>query len=146
MSATTFDIVVLVLRLTLGGMLIAHGANKVIGQGGLAGTARWFASLGLAPAWLHARLAAATELGAGALMLVGFLTPAASAAFVGLMVVAALTDHRGKGFFVFKGGSEYVGLVGVWAVAIAALGPGRWSADSGLGWHLQGLMWAVSSL
>src|SRR2546425_13069316 len=107
MSATTFDIVVLVLRLTLGGMLIAHGANKVIGQGGLAGTARWFASLGLAPAGVHARLAAATELGAGALMLVGFLTPAASAAFVGLMGGGALTGHPGKGVFGFQGGSGY---------------------------------------
>ncbi len=52
------------------------------------------------------------------------------AAAVGLMTVAARTDHRGKGFFVFKGGWEYVGVVvGGAAVALAALGPGRYSLD-----------------
>lgn len=45
------------------------------------------------------------------------------------MTVAARTDHRGKGFFVFKGGWEYVGVVGGAAVALAALGPGRYSLD-----------------
>jgi putative oxidoreductase len=146
MTETTPDVTLLVLRLALGGMLIAHGTNKIFGPGGLEGTTRWFAGLGLAPAWLHARMAAATELGAGALMVAGLATPFASAAFVGLMVVAACTDHRGKGFFVFKGGWEYVGLVAVLAAAVAALGPGRWSADSGLGWHPHGLLWGAFSL
>ncbi|CAM5732760.1 hypothetical protein SALBM311S_09669 [Streptomyces alboniger] len=45
------------------------------------------------------------------------------------MTVAARTDHRGKGFFVFKGGWEYVGVVGGAAVALAALGNGRYSLD-----------------
>jgi putative oxidoreductase len=45
------------------------------------------------------------------------------------MTVAARTDHRGKGFFVFKGGWEYVGVVGGAAVALAALGHGRYSLD-----------------
>lgn len=45
------------------------------------------------------------------------------------MTVAARTDHRGKGFFVFKGGWEYVGVVGGAAVALAALGNGRYSVD-----------------
>jgi len=49
------------------------------------------------------------------------------------MVVAALTDHRGKGYFIFKGGSEYVSMVSMVAVVIAALGPGRWSVDYVLG-------------
>jgi putative oxidoreductase len=41
------------------------------------------------------------------------------------MTVAGLTDHRGKGFFIFKCGWEYVGFVGAVAVALAFLGPGR---------------------
>jgi hypothetical protein len=49
------------------------------------------------------------------------------------MATAAATDHRGKGFFVFKGGWEYVGVVGVVAATIAALGHGRWSVDALLG-------------
>jgi len=127
------DLGAALLRLALGPMLVAHGANKVLGVGGLAGTTGWFASLGLRPAALHARVAAATEIGAGTLLVLGLLTPLAAAATVSLMLVAALTDHRGKGPFVFKGGWEYVGLVGVVAVALVALGPGAWSLDHAFG-------------
>src|SRR5215469_4179718 len=107
MNSNATDVALLVLRLGMGVMLCAHAVNKVFGAGGLEGTTRWFASLGLRPAWLHARMAAATEFGAGVLMTFGFLLPAAGAAYVGLMIVAARTDHKSKGFFVFKGGWEY---------------------------------------
>ncbi|MFE4671157.1 DoxX family protein [Streptomyces sp. NPDC056723] len=136
------DLGLLVMRAGLGVMLLLHGTNKVFGPGGLAGTARWFESVGLRPAWLHARLAATFEIGAGLLMAVGFLFPAAGAGFVGLMLVAGFTDHRGKGFFVFKGGWEYVSLVGLMAAALAAVGPGALSVDRAIGWHLEGLAWA----
>jgi putative oxidoreductase len=133
MSGHATDAALLLLRLALGPMLVAHGYQKVFAGGKLAGTAGWFESLGLRPGWLHARLAATTELGAGTLITVGLLTPAAGAAFVGLMTVAAFTDHRGKGFFVFKGGWEYVCVVAIVAVALATLGPGRWSLDHAIG-------------
>jgi putative oxidoreductase len=142
-SATT---AMVVLRVALGGVLMVHGANKVWGKGGLAGTTRYFAGLGLHPAWLHARVAAATELGAGALLAAGLVLPLASAGYVGLMLVAALTDHRGKGFFVFAGGWEYVAVLAVTAVCITALGPGRISADYVLGWNLDGVGWAAVAL
>ena len=132
----------LVMRLGLGGMLAVHGLNKVFGSGGLAGTARWFEGLGLRPGWLHARLAAANEIGAGLLMACGLAFPLAGAAFIGLMCVAAVTDHKGKGFFVFKGGWEYVALIGVIAAALVSTGPGRYSVDAALGWHLAGPGWA----
>lgn len=138
------DLGLFVIRLALGPMLLAHGANKVFGSGGLAGTEGWFASLGLRPAWLHARIAAATEIGAGVLMTLGLATPAAAAAFVGLMVVAALTDHRGKGYFVFKGGWEYALLVAMVAIGLAATGPGEWSLDDALDLDLAGAWWALA--
>lgn len=127
------DFVALLLRMTIGPMLIAHGSNKVWGQGGLEGTTRWFDALGLKPAWWHARIAAATELGAGTLLTLGALDPLPSAAVVGLMAGAAATDHRGKGFFIFKGGWEYTAVVASAAVAVAGLGSGRWSLDRALG-------------
>ncbi|MFA3842083.1 DoxX family protein [Streptomyces aureus] len=139
------DLGLLMMRAVLGVMLFVHGANKVFGPGGLAGTARWFESVGLRPGWLHARLAAACEIGAGLLMAAGLAFPAAGAAFAGLMLVAGLTDHRGKGFFVFKGGWEYVGLVGLMAISLVAVGPGAWSLDEVLGWHLTGVGWAGSA-
>ncbi|HEX4189497.1 MAG TPA: DoxX family protein [Marmoricola sp.] len=137
------DLGLLVLRLAIGPMLVTHGWNKVLGAGGLDGTTRWFASLGLKPAWLHARVAAATEIGAGLLVTAGLATGLAATGFVGLMVVAALTDHRGKGYFIFKGGSEYVLLVAGVALALAALGPGRWSLDHALDWNVAGTAWFV---
>ena len=140
------DLGLLGIRLALGLMLIAHGMNKVLGSGGLAGTARWFEGLGLRPGWLHARLAAASELSAGVLMAAGLLVPLAGAAFVGLMVVAARTDHKGKGFFVFQGGWEYVGLVGVVAACLVLIGPGEWSLDHAFGWSLAGLGYAATSV
>jgi putative oxidoreductase len=136
----------LVIRLGLGGMLAMHGLNKVFGSGGLAGTARWFESLGLRPGWLHARLAASTEIGGSFLMACGLAFPLAGATFIGLMAVAALTDHRGKGFFVFKGGWEYVALIGVVSVAIVSIGPGGYSLDSAFGWQLRGPGWAGLAL
>ncbi|MBR7741714.1 DoxX family protein [Phycicoccus sp. BSK3Z-2] len=137
------DLAALLLRLALGPMLLVHGANKVWGGGGLSGTAGWFESLGLRPGALHARLAAFTEIGAGVLVTVGLLTGPAAAAFVGLMTVAGLTDHRGKGYFVFKGGWEYVLLVAMAAVALAVLGPGAWSLDAAFGLPLSGVVWGA---
>jgi putative oxidoreductase len=132
------DTAALVLRTTLGPMLIAHGWNKVAGAGGLDGTTGWFEALGLKPAAAHARLAAGTEIAAGAGLTLGLAAPLPSAAAVGLMAVAAATDHRGKGFFVFKGGWEYTGVVAGAAVALAALGHGRFSLDAALGQHRSG--------
>jgi putative oxidoreductase len=129
MSVGERDFASLALRAAIGPMLIAHGTNKVFGSGGLEGTTRWFEALGLRPAAVHARMAAATEIGAGTLITLGVANPLPSAAVVGLMVTAAATDHRGKGFFVFKGGWEYTLVVGAAATALAGLGHGRWSLD-----------------
>jgi putative oxidoreductase len=136
----------LVIRIALGAMLATHGANKVFGPGGIAGTTGWFASLGLRPARVHALMAAATEMAAGLLLVAGLLTAPAVAAMIGLMTVATLTDHRGKGYFVFKGGAEYTLLVAMVAFGLAAVGPGEWSLDHALGWDLAGTGWALTAL
>jgi putative oxidoreductase len=143
MDSGEHDLPALVLRGAIGPMLIAHGANKVFGAGGLDGTTRWFDSLGLKPPWLHARLAAATELGAGALITAGALHPWAEAAVVGLMTAAAATDHRGKGFFIFKGGWEYTGVIAATAVALAGIGHGRVSLDHLLRRDRTGMKWGL---
>lgn len=137
------DIASLVLRLTVGPMLVTHGYNKVFGKGGLDGTTGWFDSLGLKPAHVHARMAAATELGAGTLLTLGAASPLPAAAAIGLMTTAARTDHRGKGFFVFKGGWEYTGVVAAVAAVMATLGPGRLSVDAARGKSRSGLLWGI---
>jgi len=123
-------------------MLVLHGLNKVRGPGGLAGTSSWFESLGLKPGWLHARVAASTEIGVGLALAAGFATTPVCAAVVGLMAVAGFTDHAGKGFFVFKGGWEYVLVVALAALSLCSLGPGRWSVDHLLSLDLNGPAWA----
>jgi putative oxidoreductase len=146
MTDTAASTGLVLIRLALGLMLVTHGTNKMFGTGGISGTARWFEGLGLRPGIVHAWAAATTEVGAGALMSVGLLLPAASAGFVGLMTVAALTDHGGKGFFVFKGGWEYVVLVAAVAAALTLIGPGQWSLDHLIGTEVHGLGWGVLSL
>ncbi|MEU9455155.1 DoxX family protein [Streptomyces sp. NPDC048277] len=137
------DLGMLVIRLAVGLMLITHGANKVAGPGGIGGTTAWFAALGFRPAWMHARVAAATEIAVGVLLGLGLLTGLACAGCVGLMLVAALTDHRGKGYFIFKGGWEYVLLVALVAIGAASVGPGAWSLDHAFGLDLAGAWWAL---
>lgn len=133
------DTVALVLRILVGATIAAHGYNHLWGGGGLAGTTRWFDSLGMRPARLHATLSGVGELGCGAALAIGLLTPLAAAFVVGAMVTAGVTAHRRNGFFVFKDGVEYVVVLAVVSVAIGILGPGAVSID-----HLVGLdtIWA----
>jgi putative oxidoreductase len=132
------DAVGLALRAVLGITMTAHGYNHWRGPGGLAGTARWFKGLGLRPARLHALASVLVEFAAGGALLVGLLTPLAAGAVVGIMVVAGLAAHRRNGFFVFKEGYEYVLLIAVVCVCLAAAGPGRVSLDHALGIVLDG--------
>jgi putative oxidoreductase len=59
------------------------------------------------------------------------------------MTTAARTDHRGNGFFMFRNGWEYVGVVGAVSAAMAALGPGRFSVDHLIGRERHGMRWAL---
>lgn len=130
---TVVDTAVLLLRLVVGLTMMAHGYNHIWGGGGLAGTARWFGSMGLRPPTLHAVLSGAGELGAGAALAIGLLTPLAAAFVVGVMVIAGVVAHRRNGFFVFKDGYEYVLVIAVVCAAIGLLGPGVASVDHLLG-------------
>jgi putative oxidoreductase len=135
------DLGLLVLRAVVGVVFLAHGLNHIFGGGKIAGTGRWFASLGMRPGWLHAWLASATEVGSGTLLILGLLTPLAAAGVVGVMVVAWLINHRGNGFFIFRPGEgwEYVMVLTVCGFCLGLLGPGCWSADRLVGLiHLSG--------
>jgi putative oxidoreductase len=132
---SNFDVAVAMIRVVVGGTMIAHGYNHLWGGGGLAGTTRWFDALGMHPAKLHALLSGAGELAAGVALAVGLLTPLAAAFVVGTMTVAAVTAHRRNGFFVFKDGYEYVLMIGIVSIALAILGPGSLSIDHAAGLH-----------
>lgn len=137
---SSVDTAALLLRSTLGAVLLAHGVNHAWGAGALTATGAWFASIGLRPGRLHAVLATATEIAAGALLLAGLLTPFAAAAVIATMAVALITAHRGNGFFIFRPGQgwEYTAVLAAVALATATLGPGRWSVDRLLGIEITG--------
>jgi putative oxidoreductase len=124
------DVARLLLRVALGGTMIAHGIRH--GRT-LDGTARWFGSIGFRQPKLQAVTSAVVEVGAGTALLAGAVTPVAASAVVGTMAVAGHTVHRPNGFFVVEEGYEYVGNLATASVALAALGPGRFSVDRALG-------------
>jgi len=130
----------LLLRVVVGATMIAHGYNHWRGGGKIAGTARWFSGLGLRYGVLQAWMSVVTEIGAGILLIIGFLTPLAAAAVISVMLVAGLLAHRKNGFFVFKDGYEYVLLIAAVCLVLGATGPGRLSVDNAIGLHLDG--WA----
>lgn len=133
-------VALLLVRVVIGITMIAHGYNHWRRGGKIAGTARWFSGLGLKHGTLQAWMSVVTELGAGALLIIGLLTPLACAAVISVMLVAGLLAHRPNGFFVFKDGYEYVLVLAVTCVALAILGPGRLSVDSAAGITISG--WA----
>ena len=128
------NLALLGLRLILAGVMLAHGINHIIGGGKIAGTGRWFESLGMKPGPLHAWLASLTEVGAGVLLILGLLTPLACAGVIGVMLVALITNHLKNGFFIFRPGEgyEYVLTLTVVSLCLAMLGAGEWSLDNAL--------------
>jgi putative oxidoreductase len=145
------NLALLIFRLAVGGVFIAHGVNHIFGGGRIAGTARWFESLGMRPGWVHAWTASLTEIGAGALLVLGLLTPLAGAGVIGVMLVAWVTNHLKNGFFIFRPGEgwEYVMTLSVCGLVLAILGPGEWSLDHATGltglWGWTGLWIALAA-
>ncbi|WP_235215328.1 DoxX family membrane protein [Phaeacidiphilus oryzae] len=132
------DLGMLVLRVGVGGVLTAHGTQKLLGWfggPGLEGAAQGFHAMGFRPGRTNAIAAGLGEAGAGALLVAGLGTGAAGAAAAGTMAVAA-TVHADKGFFAQQGGYEYPAVLGACAAGLALAGPGRFSLDRAIGHRL----------
>jgi len=130
------DLGLLALRLVLGAVFLAHGAQKAFGAfggPGFGGAAGFIGSMGFRPARFWTALAVGGELAAGFLFLLGLLTPLAGLLVLATMAVAIAKVHGPKGFFVQDGGYEYNLVLIVTALAVAAIGPGRFSLDYLLG-------------
>jgi putative oxidoreductase len=134
-SQNVTDFALALARVWLGGMIFAHGWRHLQAVRSGPGIAQWFESLGLKPGAFHAWNVTLTELGVGALLVVGLLTPLAYGGLAALLLVAAVTSHRKNGFFINNNppGWEYVVTVAVVGIALGALGPGRWSLDHAIG-------------
>ncbi len=135
LTPSSVSLALLLARVVLAIVFFAHGIRHIFGGGKIAGTGRWFESLGMRPGILHAWIASLTEIGAAALLLLGLLTPVGAAGIVGVMLVALITNHLKNGFFIFNPGEgyEYVLTLIVMAVVVGTLGPGQWSIDGHVG-------------
>ncbi|MER5523656.1 DoxX family membrane protein [Streptomyces sp. NPDC002677] len=138
------DVGLLLLRLGSGGVLAAHGAQKLFGWfggGGVEGTGQFMESVGYAPGRQSALAAGLAEAGGGTLLALGLATPAAGAAAAGAMAGAAAL-HMPNGFFAAEGGYEYAASLGLAATGLAVSGPGRLSLDHTFG-HVFDRGWMV---
>ena len=138
-----------VLRVVIGALFFGHGTQKLygwFGGHGIEGTAGFFESLGLKPGRRHATAAGATEAGGGALIALGFLTPAAAASLIGVMSTAIEKVHLKNGPWAGNGGYEYNLVLIAIMVVLADLGPGDFSIDRALGIEVKGPGVAVLAL
>lgn len=125
----------LVLRLPLGIILAAHGAQKLFGWFGgygLDGTGQWMASIGLEPGFLMALLAGSAEFFGGLALALGLLTRPAAIVSAFTMLVALFSVHIGNGLFMANNGYEYALALFAATAALAIQGAGRYSLDQWL--------------
>ena len=125
----------LVLRVPVGIILAAHGAQKLFGWFGgygLEATGQWMASQGIEPGYLMALLAGSAEFFGGIALIVGLLTRPAALVASFTMLVALFTVHIGNGFFLTSGGIEYALALAAATLFIALQGSGKISLDQAI--------------
>src|SRR5262249_21031273 len=120
------DLGILLLRLTVGLILAAHGSQILFGWFGGYGpdaTGQFMEALGFHPGRRHALAAGVVELVGGLLLALGFATPLATALIASVMVVA----------------------VGAAALSVAFTGPGPLSVDGVAGYARGGIPWGLGA-
>lgn len=128
-SAAARDLVLLLARVGLGVIFIAHGWQK-FNTNGLDGTAQGFQQMGIPAPTLSAYFAIAIELLGGVALIVGVLTAAAGALLALNMAGALVFVHLSNGVFVADGGWELVAALGLLSLTLAVVGAGRVSLDN----------------
>ncbi|AJK68319.1 DoxX family protein [Corynebacterium marinum] len=122
------DAALLLLRIVLGTVFVAHGWDKLVITG-LTETTGQFSAWGVPQPKLSAWLVMAVELVGGALLVVGILTTAVAGVLALLMVAAMWFVHVGEGFFTATGGVEFPLVMTAALVMIIVFGAGRASLD-----------------
>lgn len=123
----------LVLRVPVGLILAAHGAQKLFGWFGgygLEGTGQWMASIGLEPGVPMALLAGSAEFFGGLALVLGLLTRPAALVSAFTMLVAMFTVHIGNGLFMSNNGYEYALSLFAVTLALSLQGAGRFALDN----------------
>ncbi|MGK9146072.1 DoxX family protein [Plantibacter flavus] len=119
----------LLLRLALGAVFLAHGLQKVLVDT-IPGVAQGFGGMGIPAPEVAAAVVAGLEVLGGVLLVVGLGTRIVGVLLAVNMAVALVLVHLSAGFFAADGGFEFVMLLGVAALALACTGPGRFAVDA----------------
>ena len=120
------------LRVPVGIILAAHGAQKLFGWFGgygLEGTGQWMGSIGLEPGYFMALLAGSGEFFGGLMLAFGFLTRLGAALNVVAMAVALFWVHFANGLFLSNNGYEYALALLAAAASLLVMGGGKLSID-----------------
>ena len=126
-------IAALVLRVPVGIIFAAHGAQKLFawfGGYGLEGTGGWMESIGLAPGFLMALLAGSAEFFGGLALVLGVLTRPAAAALAVTMLVAIFSVHFANGLFMANNGYEFGLALLAASLSLVFSGAGKASLDN----------------
>ncbi len=122
----------LALRVPLGIIFAAHGAQKLFGWFGgygLEGTGQWMASIGLEPGVLMAALSGSAEFFGGVFLLLGLLTRPTALVLAVTMLVAIFSVHISHGLFMSNNGYEFALALLAGVVSLLISGGGRASLD-----------------
>jgi putative oxidoreductase len=134
LTKTSENWAMLPIRLALGAIMFAHGAQKVFGLWGGPGFNQWINRDApfpeMRPAWLWLGAAAVSEFLGGALVIIGLYTRVGAFLIACVMLTAILGVHWRSGFFINAGGFEYaLALLGM-AAALMVHGGGSASIDA----------------
>lgn len=131
------DFGLLVIRLAVGGLAIAHGLQKfgLLGGPGIDGFAKALTAMGFtSQTTLLAWVTALAEVGGGTLLVLGLFTPLGAAAVLGVLA-NAVYSKLAAGFFASNGGFEFDLLIALVAFALLFTGAGRASIDKNTPWR-----------
>ena len=147
-----FDIAMLVLRVGIGTIFVAHGLQKLFGWWGgpgWEGFKGFIGYLGLNPVVFWASISLVAELGGGLALIAGLFVPLAAAGLVAQTIVLFVKVHWPNGFWAQAGGIEFPLAFLVGAFAVQVLGPGSWSLDALLpvdGLYEPAVRWVILGL
>lgn len=150
----TQDLGLMLLRMGLGALLIAHGLHTAFGWWGgpgLSGFRQSLVEVGFQHATIVTYASVGVQIGAGVLLVLGLFTPVASAAAVGYLInalAAAVAAQPDSGYlpFFLPDGHEFEVVLLVVAVALVLSGPGRYGLDAGRGWARRPFVGSIVAL
>jgi putative oxidoreductase len=143
------NLALLILRIVFGLIFIGHGTQKLFGWfggGGIQGTINAMARIDVRPEKFWAWVVGLSETLGGLGLVLGFLTPLASAVIVGVMLKAIIKVHWQNGFWNTNRGIEFPLLNTFLAVFFGIAGPGAYAVDTILGFDRSTLLTFLISM